>query len=108
MTRNKISYTKVFVPVSILNGLTYDEIVMGSDGKGMTEIETSLFIEWAQAAKDIPVIACAGSNYTVTNVTVTEIALAPQSCGAATVARHRWSVGRCVGSVGVRKGVGGL
>jgi len=74
MSTYKVSYTKVFVPGSILEGLKYVETTLGSTRKGMTEIEVSLLIEWAQRHEVIPVNACGGSNYTVENVTVTVLA----------------------------------
>lgn len=61
----KVTFTKTFVPGSILEGLTYDETIeFGSQDS------TDKFVSFLKKHTDKPVKACAGSNYTVSNIEV--------------------------------------
>ena len=65
-----ITYTKRFVPGSLLEGLTYDVVE-----KDITLDQAIPLVRWCREHKDVPVKACAGSDYTITgyDVAITEL-----------------------------------
>jgi len=66
MSTYKVSYTKVFVPGSILSGLTYTDTV-----RDQTESDVAFLVDYFRRHEVTPVQAYCSCNYTITNVTVT-------------------------------------
>lgn len=65
-----ITYTKRFVPGSLLDGIEFDEVA-----KDITLDQAIPLVRWCRDHKDVPVKACAGSDYTITSydVAITEL-----------------------------------
>jgi len=65
-----ITYTQKFVLGSLLEGLTYDVVE-----KDITLDQALPLVKWCREHKDVPVKACAGSDYTISSydVAITEL-----------------------------------
>jgi hypothetical protein len=68
MSTYKVSYTKVFVPGSILEGLEY---VTTIDDLNLTISDVARLVNWCKRAETKPVDVFGGSAFTVKDVTVT-------------------------------------
>lgn len=66
-----VTFTKHFVPGSILEGLTYPETVEFAPINGLdTQKRVNDFVSFLKKHTTKPVKACAGSNYTVSDIEV--------------------------------------